>query len=116
MAINSVLHRYLCYNKDFRWKSNNIACSEAELFHMSLSSYFRPSTDVRLNLFEHSQVVSTSAANNNGADHGADHGADQTAQADLHFCCKHNTTRPRGNKTFFMLNSAELEIYPAHKC
>ena len=25
-------------------------------------------------------------------------------------------TLPRGYKTFFMLNSAELEIYPAHKC
>ena len=25
-------------------------------------------------------------------------------------------SRPRGNKTFFMLNSAENEIYPAHKC
>ena len=24
--------------------------------------------------------------------------------------------RPRGYKTFFILNSAELEIYPAHKC
>ena len=23
---------------------------------------------------------------------------------------------PRGYKTFFMLDSAELEIYPAHKC
>ena len=23
---------------------------------------------------------------------------------------------PRGYKTFFMLNSAEHEIYPAHKC
>ena len=25
-------------------------------------------------------------------------------------------TRPRGYKTFSMLNSAEHEIYPAHKC
>ena len=25
-------------------------------------------------------------------------------------------TWARGYKTFFMLNSAELEIYPAHKC
>ena len=25
-------------------------------------------------------------------------------------------TRPQGYKTFFMLNSAEHEIYPAHKC
>ena len=25
-------------------------------------------------------------------------------------------TRPRGYKTCFMLNSAEHEIYPAHKC
>ena len=25
-------------------------------------------------------------------------------------------TLPRGYKTFFMLNSTELEIYPAHKC
>ena len=24
--------------------------------------------------------------------------------------------RPRGYKTFFILNSAEHEIYPAHKC
>ena len=24
--------------------------------------------------------------------------------------------RPQGYKTFFMLNSAEQEIYPAHKC
>ena len=24
--------------------------------------------------------------------------------------------RPRGSKTFFMLNSAEHEIYLAHKC
>ena len=28
--------------------------------------------------------------------------------------CTH--TRPRGYKTFFVLNSAEHEIYPAHKC
>ena len=27
-----------------------------------------------------------------------------------------NETRPRGYKTFFMLNSAETKIYPAHKC
>ena len=27
-----------------------------------------------------------------------------------------NQTWPRGYKTFFMLNSAEPEIYPAHKC
>ena len=25
-------------------------------------------------------------------------------------------SRPPGYKTFFMLNSAEHEIYPAHKC
>ena len=25
-------------------------------------------------------------------------------------------TWPRGYKTFFILNSAEHEIYPAHKC
>ena len=25
-------------------------------------------------------------------------------------------TKPQGYKTFFMLKSAELEIYPAHKC
>ena len=25
-------------------------------------------------------------------------------------------TRPLGYKTFFMLNSAEHKIYPAHKC
>ena len=25
-------------------------------------------------------------------------------------------TRPRGYKTFYMLNSAEHEIFPAHKC
>ena len=25
-------------------------------------------------------------------------------------------TRPRGYKTFFMLNSVEHEIFPAHKC
>ena len=25
-------------------------------------------------------------------------------------------TRPRGYKTFSMLNSAEHEVYPAHKC
>ena len=25
-------------------------------------------------------------------------------------------SRPRGYKTFFMLNSADHEIYPAHKC
>ena len=25
-------------------------------------------------------------------------------------------TRPRGSKTFFMLNSTEHEIDPAHKC
>ena len=25
-------------------------------------------------------------------------------------------TWPRGYKTFFMLNSAEHKIYPAHKC
>ena len=24
--------------------------------------------------------------------------------------------RPQGYKTFFMLNSAECKIYPAHKC
>ena len=27
-----------------------------------------------------------------------------------------NSTWPQGYKTFFMLNSAEQEIYPAHKC
>ena len=28
----------------------------------------------------------------------------------------HSTFWPRGYKTFFMLNSAEHEIYPAHEC
>ena len=27
-----------------------------------------------------------------------------------------NLTLPRGYKTFFMLNSTEHEIFPAHKC
>ena len=27
-----------------------------------------------------------------------------------------NVDRPRGYKTFTMLNSAEHQIYPAHKC
>ena len=34
-------------------------------------------------------------------------------------CLKENPftlTRPRGYKTFFMLNSVEHEIFPAHKC
>ena len=29
---------------------------------------------------------------------------------------KHFGSRPRGYKTFSMLNSTEHEIYPAHKC
>ena len=40
----------------------------------------------------------------------------------LYFAQGHNSmphdyqTRPRGYKAFSMLNSAEQEIYPAHKC
>ena len=36
----------------------------------------------------------------------------------VRFCCILEVfqPRPRGYKTFFMLNSAEHEIYPAHKC
>ena len=30
--------------------------------------------------------------------------------------CTKYETRPQGYKTFFMLNSAEHEIYPANKC
>ena len=31
----------------------------------------------------------------------------------IHSLCN---TWPRGDKTFFILNSAKHEIYPAHKC
>ena len=31
-------------------------------------------------------------------------------------CFRDGLLWPRGDKTFFMINSAELEIYPAHKC
>ena len=31
-------------------------------------------------------------------------------------CTRNNPIWPRGYKTFFMLNSAEHEIFPAHKC
>ena len=34
----------------------------------------------------------------------------------LHQSLKPLGPRPRGYKTLFMLNSAEHEIYPAHKC
>ena len=30
--------------------------------------------------------------------------------------CECDITLPRGYKTFFVLNSAENEIYPAHQC
>ena len=37
----------------------------------------------------------------------------QTVQILIRPSCK---SQARGYKTFFMLNSAEHEIYPAHKC
>ena len=33
-----------------------------------------------------------------------------------HYTDSEQLTRPRGYKTFFMLSSAETNIYPAHKC
>ena len=48
----------------------------------------------------------------------------ETARYRLKYCLKGplnpkqptNEPRPRGYKTFFMLNSAEHELIPAHKC
>ena len=35
---------------------------------------------------------------------------------DVSLMIRLDTKRARGYKTFFMLNSAEHKIYPAHKC
>ena len=59
-------------------------------------------------------------------------GSGEPAQIHQSFCCFHNQTtiftaspaiyvsmgetRPQGYKTISILNSAEHEIYPAHKC
>ena len=39
-----------------------------------------------------------------------------TLKSCFYVCCLCQCPRPKGYKTFFMLNSTEHEIYHAHKC
>ena len=41
--------------------------------------------------------------------------SDLQRDVSLTYCLISNVNRPQGYKTFFMLNSVEYEIFPAHK-